>query len=284
MVNAMESVLIVGGSGFLGHGLVRRLLDGDCERICIFSRDEYKQSVMREEFEDSPRLRWFVGDVRDRDRLRRAMEGVDHVISAAALKRVETAENNPTEVVKTNVFGVMNIIDAAYEAGVKKIIGISTDKAPEAANVYGATKFLSERLLTAANKTRGARGPLSSCVRYGNVAGSTGSVIPKWRAMVKRGLTKVPCTEIACTRYWMRLDDAARFVLDSLETMLGGEVFIPELPAYRLGDLAEAMGVDLDIIGLPSSEKLHETMDGKSTSETARRMSIAELRGELEML
>lgn len=258
------------------------LLARGTKRICIYSRDEAKQAVMRSTIEDpDQRLHWLIGCVRDLPRLTRAMRGVDTVISAAALKRVETSEENPTEVVKTNVIGVMNIIEAAATTGVKKIMGISTDKATAAVNVYGATKFLSEKLLIASNNERGATGPRASCTKYGNISGSTGSVIPTWRAMIARGIKRVPCTDQECTRYWMRIEHAAKFVLDSTERMQGGEVFIPELPAYRLGDLAEAMGVDIEIVGLKDSEKRHETMDGKTTSETARRMSVQELRDEL---
>ena len=281
----MRSLLITGGTGFLGRALARRLLaaERDTDRICIYSRDEAKQAAMRAELPDPDgRLRWFVGCVRDLPRLRRAMDGVEAVISAAALKRVETSEENPTEVIKTNVMGSMNILESAREAGVNKIMGISTDKATAAKNVYGATKFLMERLFVSANNSRGENGPISSCCRFGNVAASTGSVIPTWRAMIARGAKRVPCTDDGCTRYWMRIEHAAEFVLNSVAEMTGGEIFIPTLPAYRLGDLAEAMGVEIEIIGLPEAEKKHETMDGVSTSEDAERMSVAELREALK--
>lgn len=283
----MRSLLITGGTGFLGRALARRLLadERDTDRICIYSRDEAKQAAMRAELPDPDgRLRWFVGCVRDLPRLRRAMDGVEAVISAAALKRVETSEENPTEVIATNVIGAMNVLEAAREAGVKKIMGISTDKAPAAVNVYGATKFLMERLFVSANNSRGAHGPISSCCRYGNIANSTFSVIPKWRSMIARGAKRVPCTDPECTRYWMRVSEATDLILDSMKIMHGGEVFIPTLPAYRLGDLAEAMGVEIEITGLPGTEKQHETMDGVTTSETARRMTVDELRSELAML
>lgn len=285
MTNGLaRSVLITGGSGSAGHAFTRRLLDLGVSRVCIFSRDEYKQHVMREEFGNDDRLRWFVGCVRDRDRLRRAMEGIGWVISAAALKRVETSEQNPSEVIKTNVVGTINVIEAAHDAGVKRIMGISSDKAPAAANVYGATKFLSEKLLIAANNVRGAYGPVCSCARYGNIFNSRGSVVPTWKRMIANGATEVPVTDPECTRYFMRVDHAAQFVIDSMVAMRGGEVFIPVLPAYRLGDLAEAMGVGMDIVGLGESEKKHETMDGVTTSEQARRMTVDELRSELELI
>lgn len=271
-----KSVLITGGTGFFGNGMVRALLVQNLsERICIFSRDEYKQALMRAEFNDDPRLRFFVGDVRDRDRLTRAMQGVTLVVHAAALKRVETGEYNPTELVRTNVLGSMNVIDAAIDAGVARVVALSTDKACEPANAYGASKLMLEKLFLAANNTRGADGPMFSVCRYGNVANSTGSVIPTWHAAGDRVVT---LTDPDCTRFFMSLAEAVRLVMNTARTMKGGELAIPTLPAYRLADLAEAMGVKYRKTGLGAGEKMHESMIPGHTSEHARRMTVGEIR------
>jgi UDP-N-acetylglucosamine 4,6-dehydratase len=279
------SVLITGGTGFFGRGCVRALLDGKLsDRVCIYSRDEYKQSLMRAEFKDDPRLRFFVGDVRDKDRLTQAMQGVNVVIHAAALKRVEVGEYNPAEMVKTNVLGSMNVIDAAYLAGVQKVVMLSTDKACEPANAYGASKLMAEKLFLAANVTHGmARtytGPKYAVCRYGNVAGSTGSVIPTWRRILAEG-GRLSVTDRWCTRFFMTLDEAVRLVINTATTMKGGELAIPQLPAYRLQDLVVALGGNLEAVkstGLGKGEKLHESMVPGATSYEARRMTIDELR------
>lgn len=286
----MNSVLITGGTGFLGRGLVRELMARGTERICIFSRDEAKQAVMRAEIDDpEQRLHWFIGTVRDRDRLVRAMHGVDTVIHAAALKRLEVGEYNPGEMVKTNVIGTMNVIEAAIDAGdgyppiarPRKVIYVSSDKACQPFNAYGASKLMGEKLVLGAHNTRGRYGPIYSCCRYGNVAGSTGSVIPTWRSAMKDGKSLVRITDPEATRFWMRLDQAVALVLDVAETSPGGKLHIPELPAYRLGDLARAMDIPrpIRITGLGQGEKLHERMleDGPDSSEV-RRMTIDELR------
>lgn len=257
----MNNVLITGGTGFFGRGFVRRLLaDPFPQRICIYSRDEWKQAQMRKAFGDDERLRWFVGDVRDLQRLRRAMEGCDTVIHAAALKRVEVGEYNPDEMVKTNVGGAMNVIDAAGSAGVVKVVALSSDKACAPLNCYGASKLLSEKLFLGANAARGFKGTIFAVTRYGNVAGSTGSVIPVWREMLKRGAKELPITHPGATRFWMTLEEAVELVRWTAENMQGGEVVVPELPSYRLIELLAAMGAAARITGMGPGEKLHEEM------------------------
>lgn len=277
-----RSILVTGGAGFFGRGFVRRALDLGAERICVYSRGEYAQHLMREEFRNDERLRFFIGDVRDVDRLARAMDGVELVVHAAALKRVEVGEYNAVEMAKTNVDGAMNVIKAAHTARVKRVVALSTDKAFDPKNAYGATKFLAEKLFLAANNDRGAHGPIFAVTRYGNVAGSTGSVIPTWRAALARG-DGVSMRDPEATRFWMTLQQAVDLVLDTAATMRGGELAIPDLPAYRLGDLAEAMGVRYGLpTGLDPGEKRHESMDENRSSEHARRMSVDELREELK--
>jgi UDP-N-acetylglucosamine 4,6-dehydratase len=251
------------------------------ERVCVYSRSEYAQSLMRARIHDpDQRMRYFIGDVRDVGRLRRAMTGVDLVIHAAALKRVEVGEYDSGEMAMTNVLGTMNVVEAATQAGVGRVIGLSSDKACQPINCYGATKLVGEKLILAAQNSRGQGGPLFAAVRYGNVAGSTGSVIPTWRRALEQDLT-VTMTDHRCTRYWMHVDEAVALVLDTAAAMQGGELVIPSLPAYLLGDLAEALGVRYRETGLPPGEKLHESMRPGETSEDARRMTIGELREEL---
>jgi FlaA1/EpsC-like NDP-sugar epimerase len=270
----MHSVLITGGTGFFGRAFARRLLDGNlAERVCIFSRDEYRQSLLRRDFGDDSRLRWFVGDVRDRDRLARAMADVDVVVHAAALKRIEVGYYNPDEMIKTNVLGSMNVIDAATAAHVEKAVLLSSDKAFEPVSPYGQSKALAEALFLAANRTH--RGPRFAVTRYGNVAGSTGSVIPTWRRILEQS-PAVPVTDPDCTRFWMTIDEAVDLVLDTIERM-PDEPAIPELPAFRLGDLAEAMGAFMDVRGIGAWEKRHESMCSGNSSDRARRMTVAEL-------
>lgn len=267
----------------MGKNLARFLLDKtDAQRIIIYSRGEHRQSEMAEEFDHNPRMRWFIGDVRDQTRLKRAMNGVDVVVHAAALKRIETGFFNPIEMVKTNVNGAINVIEASQDAGVSKVVALSSDKAVFPVSAYGISKAMSDALFIAANNTVRTDGPKYSLVKYGNVSGSNGSVIPKWRKMIAAGAKTVPVSNENCTRYWMRIEEAVELVVNTISTMRGGEVNIPNLPAYRLGDLAEAMGVGMDIKGLPAFEKLHETMDGIETSETARRMSVEEIREKLK--
>lgn len=274
-----QGILITGGTGFLGHGLTRKLLEDGCPRVCIYSRGEYAQARMRAAFDDDPRLRWFIGDVRDQERLERAMESVESVIHAAALKRIEVGAFNPDEMVKTNVWGSSNVIDAARRAGVSKVLFVSSDKAFEPISPYGQSKALAESLFLNANNVS-PYGPKYAAVRYGNVAGSTGSVIPTWRDILRLKDT-VPVTNPECTRFYMTLDEAVSLVLDTLKGMVGGELEIPELPAYRLADLAEAMDAKMDIRGISPWEKMHEGMAPGNTSDRARRMSLPELRERL---
>jgi UDP-N-acetylglucosamine 4,6-dehydratase len=266
----LNSILITGGTGTIGAALARDALLRGFQRVCIFSRDEYKQAMLRQRMTDE-RLRWFLGDVRDRDRLRRALEGVDCVIHAAALKRVEAGEFNPGEFVKTNVLGTLNLIEAAHDAGVKRVVGLSTDKALNPQNAYGASKLLMEKLLLAANNARGEHGPMFAVTRFGNVAGSRGSVIDMWRW---GGNT---LTHPDCTRYWLGEQDALEIVWSALELM-PTEPLIPFLHAYRLGDLAEATGIKPMITGLRPGEQMHESLREGESSETAPRMTVEELR------
>ena len=276
-----KSILITGGSGSFGRAFVRRLLRGSLsERICVYSRGEHRQAEMREELGDDQRLRWFIGCVRDLPRLRRAMNGVDVVVHAAALKRIEVGARDPLEMKKTNIDGSANVIDAAQDAGVKKVVFISSDKAFEAVSPYGKSKSYAEDLFLAANNTVPAEGPRFAVCRYGNIFSSAGSVVPRWREMIAKGAKVVPTTDPDCTRFFMKIEEAVDLVLCAIETM-PAEPLIPDLPAYRLGDLAEAMGVLMDVRGLPHWEKKAEGMAPGNTSDKARRMSVAELREKL---
>ena len=273
----MRNVLVTGGAGFFGRGFVRAVLALGAERVCIYSRGEYGQHLMRQEFGNDPRLRFFIGDVRDVDRLTWAMESCDLVVHAAALKRVEVGQYNPTEMRKTNVGGAENVVQAARRAKVLKVVGLSTDKAFEPANTYGKTKALAEDIFLSANNEHGQTAPRFAVTRYGNVSGSTGSVIPTWRAKAAQGM-EITMTDPEATRFWMTLDEAVQLVINTANTMQGGELVIPDLPAYRLGDLAEAMDLTPRITGLGDGEKLHEGMAPGKTSDLARRMSVQELR------
>ena len=269
-----NSLLITGGTGTIGAALASDALRRGWKRVCIFSRDEYKQAMLRESMPDV-RLRWFLGDVRDRARLRRALEGVDTVIHAAALKRVEAGEYNPGEFVQTNVMGTLNLIEAAHDAGVERVVGVSTDKALNPQNAYGATKLLMEKVLLAANNARGDHGPMFAVTRFGNVAGSRGSVVDLWR-----GRRSVLLTDRRCTRYWLREQDALTIIWQALAIM-PLEPLVPILRAYALPDLAEAMGAAWEEVGLRPGESLHEQMRDGESSETAPRMTVEEIRLEL---
>jgi UDP-N-acetylglucosamine 4,6-dehydratase len=278
----VRSILVTGGAGFFGRGFVRKALDMGAERVCIYSRGEYAQHLMRQEFRNDSRLRWFIGDVRDQQRLTEAMHGVDVVVHGAALKRIEVGHYNPEEVIKTNVDGTRNVVAAARAAGVQKVVGISSDKAAEPASIYGITKAAMECILLSANHTRGGAGPIFSVVRYGNVWNSTGSIVPVWRSLIDRGERFLPVTDPECTRFFMHRHEAVDLVMRTAETMKGGELAIPELPAYRVGDLADAFGLPVVITGLGDFEKRHELMAPGNSSDKARRMSVDELRAELE--
>lgn len=238
---------------------MRRALDDGAARVVIYSRDELKQALLRESLADD-RCRFFLGDVRDKDRLTRAMEGVDLVIHAAALKRIEAGEQDAGEFVKTNVYGTANVVDAAHDARVHRVVALSTDKASQASTLYGATKMTAERLIRAANNSRGEHGPRYAATRYGNVTGSRGSVIPKWRSLIAAG-QPITVTDPDATRYWMTLEEAVTLVVWTAQHMVGGEVVVPDLPAYRVGDLAEALGArEVHTTALANGEKRHESM------------------------
>ncbi len=283
-MTASLNYLITGGTGAFGDAFARYLL---CKpwpiratRIAIFSRGEYRQFVQHQELApldlmDS--LRFFIGDVRDRDRLRRAMEGIDTVIHAAALKRIEVGHYNPVEMVKTNVDGAINVIEAAQDAGVKKVIALSSDKAYQPVSPYGFSKAMAESIFLAANNTTGWSGPKFIVCRYGNVWRSTGSVVPTWKGLIDKGATEVPVTHPDCTRFFMRMQEAIDLVVESIDSTETDKIKIPSLPAYRLGDLAEAMKVRMRVTGLPPWEKMHEGMDFGNTSDRARRMTMKEL-------
>lgn len=256
------SVLITGGTGSLGKALIRQLLDnGEVARLVVFSRDELKQLEVRRMFEDDPRLRWFIGDIRDRKRLDRALHGVDYVIHAAALKQVDTAEYNPFEYVETNVRGSQHVIDASIDAGVKKVVALSTDKASSPINLYGATKLCADRMFISANHYAASYETRFSVVRYGNVMGSRGSIVPIWKELSSAGRS-LPLTDSRMTRFWITLPQAVDFVLDSFDMMHGGELYVPKIPSMRVADLAEAIapGSATHEIGIRPGEKLHEEM------------------------
>ncbi len=268
-----SSVLITGGTGSLGKSLIDYLLKNTrVRRVAIFSRDELKQHDLRNHFGSDPRLRWFLGDVRDIDRLRRAMHGVDFVIHAAALKQVDTGEYNPMEFIKTNVLGSQNVIDAAIDCGVKRVIALSTDKASSPINLYGATKLTADKLFVAANNYGYKYGTSFSVVRYGNVMGSRGSVIPFFQNLAKQG-RPLPITDLRMTRFWISIFEAVEFVIDSLEMMTGGELYVPQIPSMKITDLAHAVSSEskLEEIGMRPGEKLHEEM---ISSDDSRRTIV----------
>jgi UDP-N-acetylglucosamine 4,6-dehydratase len=276
----MNSVLITGGSGAFGTAFTERLLkDGLATRICIFSRGEYRQFCMKQQFKSDPRLRFFIGDVRDRWRLTRAMDGVDTVVHAAALKRIEVGYYSPIEMKKTNVDGAINVVEAAHDAGVERVVALSSDKAFQPISPYGHSKALAESIFLAANEARRDPHPRFAVTRYGNVWRSTGSVVPIWEQMKEDGQDTVRITDPDCTRFFMRMDEAVDLVLGAISTMR--PLSIPTLPAFRLGDLANAMDLKTITVGLPDYEKLHESMNENNCSKDARRMSVEELRGEL---
>ncbi len=269
-----KSLLVTGGTGSFGKRFIKTVLEKyNPEKIIVFSRDELKQYEMAQEFPDTkyPMIRYFIGDVRDRDRLIMAMRGVDFVIHAAALKHVTVAEYNPMECIRTNVMGAENVVMAAIASNVKKVVALSTDKAANPINLYGASKLASDKIFVAANNLSGFNGPRFSVVRYGNVVGSRGSVVPFYEKMIKEGATSLPITDERMTRFWITLEQGVNFVLSSLEMMDGGEIFIPRIPSMKMVDLAKAMAPNLDqnIIGIRPGEKLHEVMvphdDGRNT-------------------
>ena len=265
-----KSILITGGTGSLGQQLTKTILHKwpNVKRLVIFSRDEQKQFQMNQEYPESKyaAIRYFIGDVRDYDRLLRAFEGIDYVIHAAAMKHVHIAEYNPMECVKTNVLGAENVINAALATGVKNVVALSTDKAAAPINLYGATKLCSDKLFVAANNIKGFRDLKFSVVRYGNVMGSNGSVIPFFLSKRKDGV--LPITDLNMTRFNISLQEGADMVLHAMETAWGGEIFVPKIPSYKINDVAMAIGPDCEhkIIGIRPGEKVHEEMITSSDS------------------
>ena len=260
-----RSILVTGGTGSFGRAFVREVLSScpDIKRLVVFSRDELKQHEMSLEFPVSkyPGIRYFIGDVRDQSRLRRALEGIDTVVHAAALKQVPTAEYNPFEFIQTNVLGAQNLIEACLDTQVKRVVALSTDKASSPINLYGATKLTADKLFVAANNYSIAYGTAFSVVRYGNVMGSRGSVIPFFRELAHAG-KPLPLTDVRMTRFWISIQNAVQFVMDSFDLMSGGELYVPRIPSMKLVDLAEAIapGTKVTEIGMRPGEKLHEEM------------------------
>lgn len=283
-----KSILITGGTGSFGRTFVRTVLHRfpDIKRLVVYSRDELKQFEMSQELSQSeyPALRYFIGDVRDGERLRRALEGIDVVIHAAALKQVPAAEYNPFECIKTNIMGAQNLIEGCLDAGVSNVVALSTDKAAAPINLYGATKLCSDKLFTAANNIRGNRDLRFSVVRYGNVMGSRGSVIPFFMERRKTGV--LPITDAAMTRFNISLEDGVEMVMWALENARGGEIFVPKIPSYRITDVAKAIGPECEhpIVGIRPGEKIHEEMitqsDSFNTADLGRYYAILPSAGE----
>lgn len=259
-----KTILVTGGTGSFGHHFVDYVVSHyQPQKIIIYSRDEFKQFLMMEEYKNRKDiLRFFIGDVRDEGRLRMAMKDVDYVIHAAALKQVPACEYNPNEAIKTNVNGAMNVINAALETCVKKVVALSTDKAVNPINLYGGTKLVSDKLFCAANAYSGNDGTRFAVVRYGNVAGSRGSVIPFFRNLIKKGEKEFPITDFRMTRFWISLEEGVELVIKALEEAHGGETFISKIPSFKITDLAEAMlpGCEKKEVGIREGEKLHEIM------------------------
>jgi UDP-N-acetylglucosamine 4,6-dehydratase (inverting) len=281
-VLADAAILVTGGTGSFGRAFVKTVLERypTIRRLVVYSRDELKQHEMAQVFSESEhsQMRYFIGDVRDKDRLVRAMEGIDVVVHAAALKHIPVCEYNPFEAIKTNVLGAQNVIEAAMAQGVKRVVALSTDKAAAPINLYGATKLASDKLFVAANYSKGRRDLRLSVVRYGNVMGSRGSVIPLFLARRRDGV--LPITDERMTRFNITLEEGVDLVLDALDTMWGGEIFVPKIPSYHITDVAEAVspGCRLDVVGIRPGEKLHEDMitetDSLSSVELTDRFVI----------
>jgi UDP-N-acetylglucosamine 4,6-dehydratase len=262
----IKSILVTGGTGSFGKKFISTILKyyPQIEKIVIYSRDEFKQFEMANmpEFKENDKLRYFIGDVRDKERLFRAFEGIDAVIHAAALKQVPACEYNPFEAVKTNILGAQNIIDVAIDKGVKRVIALSTDKACAPVNLYGATKLCSDKLFIAGNAYAGGKDTKFAVVRYGNVAGSRGSVIPFFQRLLNEGVKELPITDLEMTRFWLKLEDAVDLVIKAFDTMHGGELYVKKIPSMVMPDLAKAIAPNLPIkvIGIRPGEKIHEMM------------------------
>ncbi|MDD3465851.1 MAG: UDP-N-acetylglucosamine 4,6-dehydratase (inverting) [Campylobacterales bacterium] len=257
-----KTILITGGTGSFGKKFIKTVLSRyNPKKLIVYSRDELKQYEMASEL-NAPSMRYFIGDVRDGDRLMKAMDGVDFVVHAAALKHVPIAEYNPMECIKTNINGAQNVIDAALANGIEKVVALSTDKAANPINLYGATKLASDKLFVAANNIKGSKKTTFSVVRYGNVVGSRGSVVPFFKKLVNDGVKEIPITDARMTRFWITLEEGVEFVIKSFERMQGGEIFVPKIPSMRVVDLALAIAPNLPmrIVGIRPGEKLHEVM------------------------
>lgn len=265
-----KAILVTGGTGSFGYKFVEMVFEKyKPKKVIIYSRDEYKQYIMRQQFKEYDKyLRFFVGDVRDKDRLYRAFDGVDYVIHAAAMKQVPACEYNPFEAIKTNIHGAQNVIDAALDRGVKKVVALSTDKAVNPINLYGGTKLVSDKLFISANAYSGGKGTRFSVVRYGNVAGSRGSIIPLFKQLIEKGEKELPITDFRMTRFWITLEEGVNLVFKALEESKGGETYISKIPSFRIIDLAKAMcpTAMLKEVGIREGEKLHEVMITKDDS------------------
>ena len=266
-------ILITGGTGSFGKKFTERVLNQfNPKKVIIYSRDEYKQYLMQRQFAEHKKiLRYFIGDVRDKQRFARACDGVDIIVHAAALKQVPACEYNPLEAIKTNIDGARTIVDVAIDKEVEKVVALSTDKAVNPSNLYGATKMVSDKLFIAANAYVGAKNTKFSVVRYGNVSGSRGSVIPFFKTLIDEGATKLPITDMRMTRFWITLDEAVDLVIKAIDEARGGELFIHKCPSFRVVDLAEAMlpGCELEDVGIRAGEKLHEVMITDEDSRSA---------------
>ncbi len=280
-----KTILVTGGTGSFGRKFLEMVFVKYApKKVIIYSRDEFKQSIMKAEYEnkmDMSKIRFFIGDIRDKDRLYRAFSGVDYVIHAAAMKQVPTCEYNPMEAIKTNIHGAQNVIDAALDCGVEKVVALSTDKAVNPINLYGGTKLVSDKLFIAANAYKGTNyKTVFSVVRYGNVAGSRGSVIPVWKQLIENGSHALGVTDMRMTRFWITLEQGVELVFKALSEAEGGETYISKIPSFHIGDLAEAMlpGCKINKIGIREGEKLHEVMvtkdDSYSTYEYERHYII----------
>ncbi len=286
-----KSILVTGGTGSFGKAFVSRMLRNysNIERLVIFSRDELKQWEMQNAFPDEkyPQLRFFLGDIRDKERLRRALKNIDIIVHAAALKQVPAAEYNPSEFIKTNVLGADNLVDCALDCGVRKIVALSTDKAVSPVNLYGATKLCSDKLFISANNITGTQDSKFSVVRYGNVMGSRGSIIPLLISKAKKN-EPLTITHKDMTRFNITLDEGVSLVISTIEEMIGGEIFVPKIPSYRIMDLAKAISpnAEVDFIGMRVGEKIHEEMlsinDAPNTIDLGDKYAILPAGGDLQ--
>jgi UDP-N-acetylglucosamine 4,6-dehydratase len=273
-----KSILITGGTGSLGTALCKHFQNDPPKRLIIFSTDWKKQEDLRNSLGNPPYMRWFIGNIRDSERLNMAFEDVDYVIHAAAIKSLDACEKEPEEALKTNVIGTQNVISAALDRGVRKVLLISTDKAVNPINTYGTCKAMAEKLIINANNYIGWKNIKFSVVRYGNVVGSSNSVVPIWKKLIEQGATELPITDENMTRFWFPMVDAVRFVINSLEKMQGREIFIPKIKSIKITDLAAAFGMPYKVIGIRKGEKLHEELDQGYNSRDNEYLTAEEIR------